>query len=732
MALTEQVVLDIQAAQRQINALEAQLQGLSTPVDVPVSVSGEQNLAQIRRELGLADDAADNLNRELAQTDDELRQAGTQAKRTGDDIESAGRRGGSAFGSLRASALGLVTAFGAVQGARALFDFFGESIEAASDLEESTSKAQVVFGEFFDEIEDFAQTGPQALGLANAAALEMTGTFGNLFVALGLSQQAAAELAPEIVQLGADLASFNNIEVGEALEKLRAGLVGEAEPLRTLGVNLTAASTAAKAVELGLAASTTEVSEAAKVQARYALILEQTVTAQGDFARTADGIANTQRTLAAEFENLRASVGEALLPAFAALLEIVPPLVDALENTLVPALAGAAAGFEDFDGSGFIAFLAGLPSGIQTASSQFSSGAQAFGNTLQALSALTRLDLRGFSEQLSQIGDDVEDFRNAGQANESIQTLIQTLSSGVDPVAALESTLVDLGDSVSAMTDEGLEILARQLVEMADAAGATPAELRNLADTIREFGLAAGFTAEDIEVLVAELLGPWGAAMAEASSGDIIAAGLAASLRDAGGAAAGAAGPLGESAVEIEALAGASERAADNLRDAGDALLTLTNPAFAAVDAQGGVTDAQADLATAVEEFGRDSPEAIQAALDLAQAEIRLRDAAADLPQGLGAASDALIDFIDDGQVTQDTLQGVIDLLADLDGTVAEAQLNLRIQQFGSTTAGAFAVGPGFEGTNQGGNNIEVNYYTEPAPTPQTERNNQQISAIIN
>ena len=209
----------------------------------------------------------------------------------------------------------------------------------------------MVFGDFSDEIQEFARTGPTALGLANREALAFTSTFGNLFVALGLSQQEAAELSPAIVQLGADLASFNNIDVSEALEKLRSGLVGEAEPLRSLGVNINEAVTSAKAMELGLVGMNGELSEAAKVQARYALILEQTVTAQGDFARTADGIANRQRTLRAQFEDLRATIGEALVPVFERLLDVAPKLLEGLED-LVPVIQSLSTSLAGIDPSG--------------------------------------------------------------------------------------------------------------------------------------------------------------------------------------------------------------------------------------------------------------------------------------------------------------------------------------------------------------------------------------------
>ena len=266
--LTDAVLLDISQAQRQIDQLERELARLSEPVRVPVDIQGERAVDELRRDFQGADAGVRILNSELAETERELR----RIDRAADDSTEAilrVERGVSAFSSLRLSVLGAAAGFAAIAGARAFINFAGDAISAASDLEESISKTNVVFGDFSDEIQEFARTGPTALGLANREALAFTSTFGNLFVALGLSQQEAAELSPAIVQLGADLASFNNIDVSEALEKLRSGLVGEAEPLRSLGVNINEAVTSAKAMELGLVGMNGELSESAKVQARY-------------------------------------------------------------------------------------------------------------------------------------------------------------------------------------------------------------------------------------------------------------------------------------------------------------------------------------------------------------------------------------------------------------------------------------------------------------------------------
>jgi len=48
--------------------------------------------------------------------------------------------------------------------------------------------------------------------------------------------------------------------------------------------------------------------------------MEQTKLAQGDYARTADGTANTMKTLSAQFEDAKVAIGQALMPAFSLLL----------------------------------------------------------------------------------------------------------------------------------------------------------------------------------------------------------------------------------------------------------------------------------------------------------------------------------------------------------------------------------------------------------------------------
>lgn len=251
---------------------------------------------------------ADNTLRLRAVLDDKV--SGGLAK-IRDAVDRLGGQGTSAslFGNIGAKAaafgVGLVK-----EALELMVSRVGDAIAASSALSESLSKNRVVFGSSASDIERFGDTAASALGISKRAAVETAATFGNLFTGLDIGQSKAADMSKRLVTLASDLASFNNMDPTEVLDKLRSGLSGEAEPLRRVGVFLTEAKVRAKAMELGLADAHGELSEGAKVLARYQLILDETKTAQGDFARTAGETANMQRRVNAALEDAQARQGK--------------------------------------------------------------------------------------------------------------------------------------------------------------------------------------------------------------------------------------------------------------------------------------------------------------------------------------------------------------------------------------------------------------------------------------
>ena len=196
---------------------------------------------------------------------------------------------------------------------RAISNFATESIKYASDLEESLGKVGVVFKNNSRDIEEWSKDSVQSLGLPQAEALEAVGTFGNLFTSMGVGIDTASDLSKQTVQLGSDLASFNNIDLSQAQNALRSGLSGETEPLKRLGIVINQASINAKALELGLVGVGEEIDTASKAQATFALIMEQSANAQGDFERTSGGLANQLRKLEAQATETKGAFGVGFL-----------------------------------------------------------------------------------------------------------------------------------------------------------------------------------------------------------------------------------------------------------------------------------------------------------------------------------------------------------------------------------------------------------------------------------
>jgi len=240
-------------------------------------------------------------------------------------LEGAGNKatfGLRTFDSALTNGVKNLAKFGAVAGVVA--GVIGKNlIDAASNLEESQSKVNVVFGASSKAVTDFASTAAKSMGISKQAALEATGTYGNLLQAFGVAQPQAVEMSTTLVQLAGDLASFNNTSVDEAITALRSGLSGETEPLKRFGVAINDVRLKQEALNMGLYSGTGNLDINAKTQAAYALILKDTSLAQGDYARTSDGVANTQKTLKAQFDDLKSTLGTALIPMYKSLLAVV-------------------------------------------------------------------------------------------------------------------------------------------------------------------------------------------------------------------------------------------------------------------------------------------------------------------------------------------------------------------------------------------------------------------------
>jgi hypothetical protein len=247
-----------------------------------------------------------------------VRGATTDVQSFGDKVGDFSRKAALAFAAV-AAAVGVMA-----------FKIGKDAVLAASDLGETISKVGVLFGDSAKEIEKFAEGAAKSLGQSKQQALDAAANFAIFGKSAGLSGEELVKFSTEFVSLAGDLSSFNNVSQDEAINAIGSALRGEAEPLRRFGVLLDEATLKNAAMQLGIITTTKEaLTPQQKVLAAQKVIFEQTTAAQGDFARTSDGLANKTKILTAELDNTKVIIGEALLP-------LVLQLATVFQEQIVP------------------------------------------------------------------------------------------------------------------------------------------------------------------------------------------------------------------------------------------------------------------------------------------------------------------------------------------------------------------------------------------------------------
>lgn len=235
---------------------------------------------------------------------------------------------------------GLKEAWGFVQ------DTVKESINLASDLQEVQNVVDVTFGDAATGIEAWAKAARTEFGLTELQAKQYASTMGSMLKSMGMAEDDVYSMSTAMSELAADMASFYNLDFKTAFDKLRAGIAGEVEPLRQLGINMSVANLEAFALSKGIDKTWESMTQSEQTMLRYNYLMEATADAQGDFARTSDSYANALRTLETNWNSLLTNVGGLFLPVVTDGVVALNSLFET-EESLYNKLSDIDSGFEE-------------------------------------------------------------------------------------------------------------------------------------------------------------------------------------------------------------------------------------------------------------------------------------------------------------------------------------------------------------------------------------------------
>ena len=289
--------------------------------------------------------------------------------------------------------------------------FTKDCIEVGSNVTEVQNVVDTAFGDLSHQADLWASNAMSNFGLSELSAKKYMGVFGQMSNAMGITGQAALDMAEDVTGLTGDVASFYNLSTDEAYTKLKSIWTGETETLKDLGVVMTQTNLDQYALNNGFGKTTAKMTEQEKVMLRYQYVTSALSNATGDFVKTQDSWANQTRILTLRFQQLKASLGKGFIALFTPILRGF--------NNLLAGLQKVADGF-----ASFVQMVTGAD--VSTSMGSISS------------------DIAGIGDDASSAADNVGDIGSA--AKKTAKDIEKSLA-GFDQINKLTEPTDDSSDS---------------------------------------------------------------------------------------------------------------------------------------------------------------------------------------------------------------------------------------------------------------------------------------------
>lgn len=206
--------------------------------------------------------------------------------------------------------------------------FVKSLLNASSNVEELGNKFDTVFKGMESSADSWARKYADDTNRGVTATKEFLATQQDLRTGYGDSVEFAARFSQAVVGVTNDLASFSNVPVADAMASIQSGLAGNFQSLKTLGVGLNEQILNEGAYAKALGKTWSQMNNLERQEAILSGIMSQSKNAihqnvqiwtdynyqLGDAAKTSDSFANSVQGAQQRLEDLKAELGDSLLP----------------------------------------------------------------------------------------------------------------------------------------------------------------------------------------------------------------------------------------------------------------------------------------------------------------------------------------------------------------------------------------------------------------------------------
>lgn len=199
------------------------------------------------------------------------------------------------------------------------------------------------------------ESGAKNLGLNIQEVTQYASQLASVTNSLGQTGEATTAITKSMTMLAGDISSLFNVDYSTVAQNLQSGLIGQSRALYKYGIDITNATLATYAYNLGISKSVSEMTQMEKQQLRVLAILDQSKVSWGDLANTINSPSNMLRQFSNNMKEVGMVAGQLFIPILSKVMPIVNGVTIAIKRLLVnlASLMGVKIDFESFGQSGY-------------------------------------------------------------------------------------------------------------------------------------------------------------------------------------------------------------------------------------------------------------------------------------------------------------------------------------------------------------------------------------------
>lgn len=288
------------------------------------------------------------------------------------------------------------------------------------------------------------ESGAKNLGLNIQEITQYASQLASVTNSLGQTGDATTAITKSMTMLAGDISSLFNVDYSTIAQNLQSGLIGQSRALYKYGIDITNATLATYAYNLGISKSVSEMTQMEKQQLRVLAILDQSKVSWGDLANTINSPANMLRQFSNNMKEVGMVAGQLFIPILSKVMPIVNGVTIAIKRLLVnlASLMGVKIDFESFGQSGYKDTSDGLE--------DISDGYQDVADSAKKAT----LSLMGFDE-INKLQDDTSSSKgSSGGGGSTIDLTDDIAKAAADYEAAWNKAFANMENSATEWADK--------------------------------------------------------------------------------------------------------------------------------------------------------------------------------------------------------------------------------------------------------------------------------------